>query len=64
MQRLNRLADGFPALLERFCGTGEAASFAGRVDSMPVILAHQGRRFNAKVDPELANSGDCPTQCL
>jgi hypothetical protein len=26
VQRLNRLADGFPALLERFCETGEAAT--------------------------------------
>jgi len=34
VQRLNRLADCFPALLERFCETGEAASFAGLVDSM------------------------------
>jgi hypothetical protein len=28
---------------------------------MPVILARQGRRFNAKVAPELASSGYCPT---
>ena len=35
----NPLADCFAALLERFCETGEAASFAGLVDSMPVILA-------------------------
>ena len=39
VQRLNRLADCFPALLERFCATGETASFAGLVDFMPVILA-------------------------
>ena len=64
VQRLNRVADGFPALLERFCETGGAASFAGLVDSMPVILARQGRRFNAKVAPGLASSGYCPTQNL
>ena len=64
MQRLNRLADCFPALLEWFCETGTAASFAGLVDSMPVILARQGRRFNAKVAPELASSGYCPTKRL
>lgn len=64
VQRLNRLADCFPALLERFCETGTAASFAGLVDSMPVILARQGRRFNAKVAPELASSGYCPTKHL
>lgn len=64
VQRLNRIADCFPSLLERFCETGEAASFAGLADSMPVILARQGRRFNAKVAPELANSGYCPTKNL
>lgn len=64
VQRLNRMADCFPSLLERFCETGEAASFAGLADSMPVILARQGRRFNAKVAPELANSGYCPTKNL
>lgn len=64
MQRLNRIADCFPSLLERFCETGEAASFAGLVDSMPVILARQGRRCNAKVAPELASSGYCPTKNL
>ncbi len=51
----------FPALLERFCKSGETVSFAGLVDSMPVILARQRRRFNAKVAPELASSGYCPT---
>jgi hypothetical protein len=64
VQRLNRLADCFPSLLERFCETGAAASFAGLADSMPVILARQGRRFNAKVAPELASSGYCPTKKL
>jgi len=62
VQRLNRLADCFPALLERFCETGEAASVAGLVDSMPVILAGRGAVFNANVAPELANSGYCPTK--
>lgn len=64
VQRLNRLADCFPALLERFCATGTAAAFAGLVDSMPVILAQQGRRFNAKVAPDLASSGYCPSKKL
>ena len=64
VQRLNRLADCFPALLERFCETGETVSFAGLVDAMPVILARQGRRFNAKVAPELASTGYCPTKHL
>ena len=47
--------------MERFCATGEAASFAGLVASLPVILARRGRRFNAKGAPELARSGSCPT---
>ena len=64
VQRLNRLADCFPALLARFCETGEMPSAAGLVDSMPVILARQGRRFNAKVARELANSGYCPSKNL
>lgn len=64
VQRLNRIADCFPSLLERFCETGEAASMAGLADSMPVIMARQGRRFNAKVAPELASSGYCPTKKL
>ncbi len=64
VQRLNRLADCFPALVERFCETGEAASFAGLADSLPVILARQGRRFHAKVAPELANSGYCLSKKL
>jgi hypothetical protein len=31
---------------------------------MPVIMARQGRRFKAKVAPELASSGYCPTKNL
>ena len=64
VQRLNRVADCFPALLERFCETGEAVSFAGLADSMPVALARQGHRFKAKVAPELASGGYCPTKNL
>lgn len=64
VQRLNRVADCFPSLLERFCETNQSVSMAGLVDSMPVILARQSRRFNAKVAPELASSGYCPTKKL
>lgn len=64
VQRLNRIADCFPGLPERFCETGGAPPFAGLVDSMPVMLARQGRRFNAKVAPELASGGYCPTKNL
>ena len=64
VQRLNRIADCFPPLLERFCETGGEASMAGLVDSMPVIMAQQSRRYKAKVAPELAGSGYCPTKKL
>jgi len=64
VQRLNRIADCFPTLLERFCETRGAASLAGLVDSMPVMLARQGHRFNAKAAPELAGGGYCPAKNL
>jgi Transposase DDE domain len=64
VQRLNRVADCFPTLLEKFCETGEVGSATGLVDSMPVCLARQGHRFKAKVAPELANSGYGSTKKL
>lgn len=50
-QRLNRLADCFPALLERFRETGETASFAGLVDAMPVIPPGRGAAATPKSPP-------------
>ena len=64
VQRLNRIADCFPPLVERFCKTDGTVSMAGLADSMPVIMARQSRRFNARVAPELAGSGYCPTKKL
>lgn len=65
VRRLNRLADVFPALLERLCPEGSPPTHIGLIDSQPVILAQQSRRFNAKVArQELANSGYCPTKRL
>ncbi len=49
VRRLNRLADVFPALLERLCPEGSAPTHSGLIDSQPVLLAQQSRRFNAKV---------------
>ena len=43
------------------CKTDGAVSMAGLADSMPVIMARQSRRYKAKVAPELAGSGYCPT---
>jgi hypothetical protein len=63
LRRLNRLADVFPALLARLCPEGEPTTDIGLIDSQPVILAQQGRRFKAKVARQaLANSGYCPTK--
>ena len=63
VRRLNRLAEVFPALLERLCPEGPPPTGIGLIDSQPVILAQQSRRFNAKVArQELANSGYCPTK--
>ncbi len=61
VRRLNRLAGGFPALLERLCPEGPPSTPIGLVDSKPVVLAQQSRRFKAKVARrELANSGFAP----
>lgn len=65
VRRLNRLADVFPALLERLCPEGPPSTCVGLVDSQPVVMAQQSRRFKAQVArQELANSGYCPTKKL
>ncbi len=64
VQRLNRLADVFPALLEKLSPAGAPPTPTGVADSLPVVLAQQSRRFTAKIAHELANSGYCPTKKL
>lgn len=65
VRRLNRLAEVFPALLERLCPEGPPSARVGLVDSLPVVMAQQSRRFKAKVArQELANSGYCPAKKL
>jgi hypothetical protein len=64
VQRLNQLADVFAVLLEKFCPTDTAVVPTGLADAMPIVLASQGRRFQAKVAPELASHGYCPTKHL
>ncbi len=65
VRRLNRLAEVFPPLLERLCPEGPPSTRIGLVDSQPVVLAQQSRRFKAKVArQELANSGYCPAKKL
>ena len=64
VQRLNHLAGVFPVLLEKCCPTDTSVTPTGLADAMPIILAGQGRRFQAKVAPEPASHGDCPTRKL
>ncbi|AKH38450.1 MULTISPECIES: hypothetical protein [Nitrosomonas] len=66
VQRLNRVADVFAPLLALIQQEQETRN-AGQVwltDSFPVILARQGRRFNACVAKQLADSGYCSTKKL
>jgi len=69
VQRINRLADIFPAFVEWLQGLLPTALFSQEhyrlMDSMPIIWAQRGRRFHAKVAPELADkNGYCATKQL
>ena len=66
VQRLNQAAEIFPPLLEKLQLESETSHInpALLIDSFPVVLAKQGRRFKAKVAPELASSGYCSTKKL
>jgi hypothetical protein len=44
VQRLNRLADIFPALAESFCPNQAPSTIAGLVDSFPIVMAQRSRR--------------------
>lgn len=65
VQRLNRLCEVFPALLEqilRDCSRQGVLEDVRLVDSMPVVMAHEKRSSQAKVAPELANKGYCASK--
>lgn len=69
VQRLNRVAGVFAPmvkiLLQHYPGSSEIKTHALLIDSMPIIMAHRGRRFKAKVAPEIAtNNGYCSTKKL
>lgn len=64
VQRLNRLTDVFPALAESFCPPETANSFAGLVDSFPIVMAQHSRRYHANVAPEYASCGYCASKNL
>ena len=57
VQRLNKLADSFIAIseiLHEQFPMNENQKLCQLMDSMPIILAHRGRRFKAKVASEIA----------
>lgn len=66
VQRLNKVSDIFSHLLAEL--QLEQTSLISKtpllIDSFPVILAQQGRRFKAKVAPDIASSGYCATKKL
>jgi len=69
VQRINKLGDAFIGMIDSFRNMLPPDLFAtGKyrlIDSMPIILAHRGRRFNAKVAPEIADKGGyCATKKL
>ena len=64
IQRLNRLAECFPALSESFCPTQTPTSIAGLVDSFAIVMAQRSRRYRAKVAPEYASCGYCASKQL
>jgi len=68
VQRINRLQDVFVPLLEWLQAQLPPSFLSGThqlMDSMPIIMAQQGRRFTATVAPELATSnGYCASKRL
>ena len=69
VQRLNKISHVFGPLIEALHHDLPAELRSQHlprvIDSMPIILAHRGRRFNAKVAPEIATAnGYCATKKL
>ena len=69
VQRVNKLSDVFVAMVNRIQAKLPQDLFDSTnprlIDSMPIILAHRGRRYNAQVAPELADKGGyCATKKL
>lgn len=68
-QRINQLCDLFVPLIDfmslELTNSLKMESLIGLTDSMPIIMAQRGRRFNAKVAPEIATkNGYCATKKL
>jgi hypothetical protein len=66
VQRINKMHDVFISLitkLQTYLPTSFSSEALRLLDSMPIIMAQQGRRFTAKVAPDLADkSGYCATK--
>lgn len=67
--RMNQLHDVFVPFVHLLCdellSSQHAEQLTGLMDSMPIIMAQRGRRFHAKVAPELATkNGYCATKKL
>lgn len=65
IQRLNRLHELFPRLVEQVLeevAPDGVLDDVCLVDSMPIVMAHEKRSSQAKVAPELANKGYCASK--
>ena len=67
--RINQLHDVFVPFVHLLCdelsGAQQIEQLTGLTDSMPIIMAQRGRRFHAKVAPEIATkNGYCATKKL
>jgi hypothetical protein len=67
IHRIIQLHDVFAPLVELICEqlieTKSAEQLVGLTDAMPIIVAQRGRRFHAKVAPEIATiNGYCATK--
>lgn len=65
--RLNKICDAFVPLMAAMENDGERAIFpegtTNVTDAMPIVMAQRGRRFSAKVAPEIATgNGYCATK--
>ncbi len=60
---MNKVSGVFAPLVEVFSSKGPVSG-AWLIDSAPIILAQQGRSFNARVAPEYADKGYCASKKL
>ena len=63
VQRLNKVSTLFAPLVKKLSPNGPPSG-DWLIDSAPIILAQQGRSFNARVAPEYADKGYCASKKL